>query len=58
MAISFRDSQKLGPIRLTESRAGISWSIGLGKHVRFTRHAGGRWTHGVNVFGWRKTTRL
>ena len=58
MAISFRDGQKFGPFRITESKSGVSWSVGFGDHLRVTRHPGGRWTRSVNMFGWRKTTRL
>lgn len=55
MALSIRDTKKFGPLRLTGSKSGISVSVGLGDHLRLTRHPSGRWTRSINIAGWRNT---
>lgn len=55
MALSIRDTQKFGPLRFTESKSGISVSVGIGDHLRLTRHPGGQWTRSINIGGWRNT---
>ena len=60
MPFGFRKSFKLGPVRLTASKRGLSASTGFGP-VRVTRSSRGRRTTTVRVPGtglfWRGTKR-
>ena len=60
MSFGFRTSLKVGPLRLTASKRGLSASTGLGP-VRVTRSSRGRRTTTVRLPGtglfWRGTKR-
>ncbi len=60
MAFGFRKSLKLGPVRLTASKRGLSTSTGLGP-VRLTRSSRARRTTTVRMPGtglfWRRSKR-
>ena len=51
----FRKTSKFGPLRITSSRSGLSFSAG-NKHYRSTVSTSGRRTTTVRIGGWTKRT--
>ncbi len=57
MSLNFRKSKKIGGVRFTVSKSGISTSVG-GKHFRITQNANGRVTATTRAMGMYSTETL